>query len=110
MSHRDFHPVPDPDNCIGCKLLTLNIGAGALENKGAGVRREDAREKQLDKDLRGYREMRDGGLQPQRIDGSSEVVKTVNSQFDIDLGRTIPKSEESRVREGYAWVEEMGLA
>lgn len=108
MAHSDLHPEFNPD-CMGCKLLTLNIGAGALENKGAGVRREDAREKQLDKDLRGYREMRDGGLQPRMIDGSSEVVKTVNSQFDIDLGRVVPKGEESRVRESFAWVEEQGV-
>lgn len=109
MAHRDFHPDPDPD-CFGCKVLSVNIGASALEVRGASVREQNAKDKALSKDLDGYRQMRDGGLQPKAIDGSSEVVKRVNSQFDIDLGRVVPKNEESRVREGFAYAEELGFS
>lgn len=109
MSHRDHHPEYDPD-CMGCKLLTISIGAGARENQGVGIREADAKDKALERDLVGYREMRDGGLQPKQIDGSGELVKRVDDQFDIDLGRIVPKEDKSKVRDSFAYMEEMGFA
>jgi hypothetical protein len=108
VAHRDLHPEYK-EGCMGCKVLSLNVGAGALETKGVEVRATDAREKKLSKDLDAYQRLRDNGLQPRNIDGSSDLESKVNSQWDIDLGRIIPKSEESRVREGFAMVAEGGL-
>ena len=108
MAHRDLHPTYT-EGCMGCKVLSVSVSAHALENKGGSVRVMDAKEQALEKDLRAYKEMRDGGLQPKRVDGSADVVRGVSNQWDIDLGRNIPKSEESRVREGFDACREMGL-
>lgn len=108
MAHRDLHPEYDP-TCFGCKALSVNVSAHALENKGAAVRAIDDKDKALTQDLVGYKQMRDAGLQPKGIDGSGEAVKRINSQFDLDLGLIVPKKEESKVRDGFSWARENGL-
>lgn len=108
MAHRDFHPTYT-EGCFGCKVLSVNVGAGALEVRGADVRSIDAKDKTLAKDLDAYKRLRHDGLQPKTIDGSHNVESRVNSQFDIDLGHVVPKAEESRVREGMDWAKEHGL-
>lgn len=106
MAHRDLHPEY-VDGCFGCKALTLNIGAGAKEVRGAAVREMDAKDKALDKDLASYKRLRNNGLQPKSIDGSSQVEQVVTSQFDIDLGHVVPKEFKTRVQEGFALAKDM---
>lgn len=108
VAHRDLHPEYR-DGCFGCKVSTIHIGAGALENRGGAVRAMDAKDKALDSDLGAYKRLRANGLQPKAIDGSSDVERHVTSQFDIDLGHVVPKSEQSRVREGFDLAAEMGM-
>lgn len=108
MAHRDLHPEP-VDECFGCKVLSINIGAGALENRGAAVREADGKDRQLDRDLHSYRDMRKSGLQPKQIDGSADLASKVNDQFDIDLGVVVPKKEKTRVKDGFAFAKEAGL-
>lgn len=108
MSHREHHPVP-VESCFGCKVLSVNVGAGALENKGKAVREMSAKDTNLAADLDAYSRLRADGLQPKHIDGAKDLESKVGSQFDIDLGRFVPKNEESRVREGFAIAKELGF-
>lgn len=109
MKHREVHPIY-VEGCFGCKVQTVGVAASAMENRGAAVREADAKDKALSKDLDSYKRLRANGLQPKNIDGSAALESSdMRSQFDIDLGRIVPKSEESRVREGFEMAKEMGL-
>ena len=108
MNHRQTHPV-EVDGCYACKVLSISISAAATPNRRPGVTGKDAQESRLSKDLPAYKRLRRDGLQPRNIDGSAELEKRVGSQFDIDLGRYVPKSEMSRVLEGQQWCRENGI-
>lgn len=101
--HRDLHPTY-VEGCWTCKLHTIHIGSSNPE-----VKLMEKKDRALDKDLVAYKQMRDGGLQPKQIDGSGELVKKVNSQFDIDLGKIVPKKDESKVRESFEYCRENGM-
>lgn len=72
-----------------------------------GAKVIDAAERKLAADRDAYKRLRHEGLQPQRVDGSAEVEQRVSSQFELDLGRYVPKEERSRVEEGMAIAKEM---
>lgn len=95
--------------CFRCKVLSISIAAAATPNRRPGIADKDAQESQLSKDLPAYKRLRNDGLQPKNIDGSAELEKRVGSQFDIDLGRYVPKSEMPRVLEGQQWCRENGI-
>lgn len=100
--HHQTHPEP-LDDCIVCKAVTVSV------NRAAVTKIEDGREARLSKDLAAYKRLRRDGLHPKQIDGSANLEGKVDSQFDIDLGRVIPKSEQSRVEEGFGLVQDMNL-
>lgn len=102
MKHREVHPT-DVEGCFGCKVASIQVAPSALGSTQAIVSRQ--RDDALDKDLDAYKRLRKNGLQPKAIDGSAALEKSdIRSQFDIDLGHVVPKSEESRVREGFEMV------
>lgn len=110
MKHRETHPV-DVEGCYGCKLLGLQITPSAMPSRGQGavVAGTNEKEKVLHQDRDAYKRLRMDGLHPRTVDGARDLERNVNSQFDIDLGRIIPKEERSRVEEGMAMVREGGL-
>ena len=109
MKHRQTHPTP-VDDCWACKVLSVNIAAAATPTRRPEPLRVDRRDKQLDADLTAYKRLRNGGLQPTRIDGSADLERQEPScQFEIDTGALIPKEHMSRVQEGLAISKEMGL-
>lgn len=101
MKHREVHPVDVP-GCFGCHVASVQMNTG----QSNGV---EQREKDLRKDLDAYKRLRQDGLHPKGIDGSHKLEAHVESQFDIDLGRIIPKEEKSRVEEGFAIAHDMGF-
>lgn len=100
--HSRTHPTPVED-CWACRVMTIRVDRG-------GAQVIDAKDRQLRADLDAYKRLRHDGLQPQRIDGSSEVEKRVDSQFELDLGRYVPKEERSRVEEGFALAKEFAVS
>lgn len=103
MKHKETHP-DYVEGCWGCHAASIQFGSTSPV-----VAAQSAADRQLAKDRDAYKRLRNDGLQPKSLDGSSTLESTVNSQFDIDLGRVIPKEERSRVEEGMAMVREGGL-
>lgn len=95
----------------------VNIAPSALENKGAQVRHINGKDRLLDADMTAYKRMRNRGLKPDRIDGSSQLEERVDDNVDITykerLTKLAPKepwsSTRERVLEGMALAKEVGL-
>lgn len=102
MNHRQRHPNPVP-GCFGCHALSVSF------NQSPEAARIDRKEAALSADLAAYKRLRDDGLRPRGIDGCRELEGKVRDQFEIDLGRYVPPSEQSRVEEGFGVCREMGL-
>ena len=50
------------------------------------------------------------GLQPQHVDGCARLEQSdIGGQWDLELGKVIPKEEFSRVQEGMEIAKEIGL-
>lgn len=100
--HVDFH-----DGCWACKVRSVGVSAEAMPNRKGPIAAVNAKDKVLSDDLAAYKRLRRDGLQPKRIDGSATVEARANSQFDIDLGHVVPKSQEARIREGFEAVRQI---
>lgn len=88
MIHRRVHPNLDVEGCFGCKVSGLSIAASATPTRRGGARAAtiNAKDRQLEKDLDAYKRLRDEGLQPKAIDGSSEAEKRAEHKWQIETG------------------------
>ena len=107
MNHRQRHSQY-VEGCWACKVLSVNVSAEATPNRRPEPVRIEKKDKALSADLDAYKRLRRDGLQPTGIDGSAEAEKRVNSQWDFDLGRYVPKGEMDRVGEAMAISKELG--
>lgn len=108
MNHRERHPTY-VESCWACKALSVSIGASATPTRRPEAVAISARDERWDRDMAAYKRLRRDGLQPTGIDGSAEVEKRVNSQFELDLGHVVPREHESRVQEAMAISKDLGL-
>jgi hypothetical protein len=73
MTHDGSH-----ENCFGCKLKTIQFGAGPAP--------QTLMERRWAEDMPAYARLRRDGLQPRMIDGSAEVEAQVNQgQLEVDM-------------------------
>lgn len=88
MIHRRVHPNLDVEGCFGCKVSGLSIAASATPTRRGGARAAtiNAKDRQLEKDLDAYKRLRNEGLQPKAIDGSSEAEKRAEHKWQIETG------------------------
>lgn len=106
--------------CGGIAQLVIGsqvqIAPSALEGKGAEVRATNAKDFALDKDRYAYKRMRDRGLQPKTVGGSSRLENEVGDNVDIewkprlkDVGEGSWESKKERVKEGMQLSKEAGF-
>jgi len=107
ITHRERHPEY-VEGCFACKALSVNLAAAAIPNRRPVPTDIDRRDRALSADLPAYKRLRRDGLQPKAVDGSAELEKRVNSQWDINLGRYVPEKDMPRVREAVEVSKELG--
>jgi hypothetical protein len=78
MKHRETHPNLDVEGCFACRISHFRIAGAATPTRRGDVSRLNAKERQLDRDLDAYKRIRKTGGQPEKIDGSARIEKTVD--------------------------------
>jgi hypothetical protein len=63
-----------------------------------------------DLDLPAYKRLRNDGVQPPRIDDSAALEAHATDQFEIDMGKLVPKEMKPQVKEGLAIAKELQVA
>jgi hypothetical protein len=69
-----------------------------------------AKDAQWDLDLPAYKRLRNDGVQPPRIDDSAALEAHATDQFEIDMGKLVPKNMKPQVKEGLAIAKELQVA
>ena len=77
MKHREKHPNLDVEGCFGCRIAHVAVSGTATPTRG-NVRDMNLKERRLDKDLDAYKRIRQSGGQPEQIDGSARLEKTLD--------------------------------
>mgnify|MGYP001602139945 CR=1 FL=1 len=74
--------------------LSVSVAPSALTTQSSShLKQSLAREKEWEKDMPAYRELRRQGLQPQRIDGAADLARDATDSLEITQGELIPKNE-----------------
>lgn len=74
-------------------LLGISIASAALPTRAKpDVARINAKEKQWDRDMPAYRELRKQGEQPRRIDGCADLAARAESSLEISYGKPLSKN------------------
>jgi hypothetical protein len=63
-----------------------------------------------DRDMPAYKRLRNNGVQPPRIDDSAQLESRATDQFEVELGKIVPKNMHDRVKEGLALSRELQVA
>lgn len=97
--HRRTHPVP-VDDCFGCRVLSVAVAPSATPSRrgGAEAQRINAKERQWQRDMGAYKEMRRQGLQPNHIDGAADLTARAETLTEIETGTVLTKKERAEVR------------
>ena len=101
--------------CWKCKEGTGCIRGVSFSAIPGGARNQETvrinqTDKRWDKDMPAYKRLRNNGLQPKRIDDSAELEARATDQFEVEMGKIVPKSHRSQVKEGLATAKELELA
>jgi hypothetical protein len=81
-----------------------------MPNRKAATVAIDATEKRWDKDMPAYKRIRANGIQPPRIDDSAIIEARATDQFEVEMGKIVPKAMKSRVEEGLAIAKELQVS
>jgi hypothetical protein len=114
--HYEFQAF-DGDPCPRCGSVKLkrvlgpfNIGAGALETKGAAVREANQREVNLGYDRDAYKRLVQSGVQPGSINGAYDMERRATSRVEFERNRIAPNDNvRKRLEEGQAISRDIGL-
>ena len=68
------------------RMVSPRVSVYATPSKGAEVRRIDAGDAGLTRDLPAYRELRRQGYQPRKIDGAAVLARDASDPLDIEMG------------------------
>jgi hypothetical protein len=83
--------------CAAC----FRIKCATIQFQGIDAGQHRFTEKERDKDMRAYKELRNSGLQPKNVFGSAEIAAQANSQFEVEhsvvMAPSIRKEMESRM-------------
>ena len=78
-----------------------------MPNRHPGAVAGVAKDAQWDQDMPAYKRLRDDGVQPPRIDDSAALEAGATDQFEIEMGKLVPKEMKSRVQEGLAITSQL---
>ena len=80
----------DPEACFGCKIKTVGVAPSAMPSRHPGAANNVVREKQLVKDLDGFKEMRLNGQHPKATRGAARMASEAESSYEIESGQLAP--------------------
>ena len=84
MKHRETHPDLNVEGCFGCRISLVHTGANSTTTRGAAVSQTEQTARAWDKDMPAYKRLRQEGLQPRKIDGSSVLEKHATERWQIE--------------------------
>jgi hypothetical protein len=81
-----------------------------MPNRYPGAVATVAKDAQWEADMPAYKRLRNDGVQPPRIDDSAALEAHATDQFEIDMGKLVPKEMKPQVKEGLAIAKELQVA
>lgn len=87
MDHREHTSFVE--GCMVCKISTISFGMGTRPTRSGNAEVVEAREKRWAKDMPAYKELRQQGLQPPRIDGAAKLAAKAETKFEIETGNIL---------------------
>lgn len=93
----------------GC-IKEVSFAPSAMPNRYPAVQPVLDKDRQWDADMPAYKRLRNDGIQPPRIDDSAALEAHATDQFEIDMGKLVPKEMKSQVKEGLAIAKELEVA
>ena len=77
----------DPEGCWGCKIKTVGVAPSAMPSRHPGAANNVIREKDLEKDLAGFKQMRLDGLHPKATRGAAKIASQAESRYEVESGQ-----------------------
>lgn len=100
-----------PCNCESYRAHIMSVSVSASATPSRDRSKEtvaaDAREKRWEKDMPAYKRLREDGLQPAHIDGSSRMEQTANDKLEVAAGRNYDKKQVNVINEIKAFQREI---
>lgn len=93
----------------GC-IKAISFAPSAMPNRHPGAVATVAKDRQWEADMPAYKRLRNNGVQPPRIDDSAALEAHASDQFEIEMGRLVPKEMKAQVREGLAVARELEIS
>ena len=93
----------------GC-IRAVSFAPSAMPNRYPEVQPVIDKDKQWDRDMPAYKRIRRNGVQPPHIDGSAALESHANDQFEVEMGKIVPKEMTSEVKEGLAISRELEIS
>lgn len=81
IKHREVHPNLDHDDCFGCRIASVRIGASAMPTRKEAT---NTMQRSWDKQMRdddAYKKLRRQGLQPRGTAGCHELAQVDDPRF-----------------------------
>lgn len=83
---------PGSSRCKPCfrrHLHGIRIAPSATPSRNAQVAKLNDKEKEWDRDIAAYKELRRQGLQPRQIDGSADLAARANTGLEVERGAVL---------------------
>ena len=77
----------DPEGRFGCKARTVGVAPSAMPSRHPGAANNVIREKDLVKDLDGFKQMRLDGLHPKATRGAARIASQAESRYEVESGQ-----------------------
>lgn len=85
----------------GC-VRAVSFSQEAMPNRYPETNRIVRTDARWDADMKSYKAMRRNGIQPPRIDDCAALETRANDQFEVEMGKIVPKEVKPQVKEGLA--------
>lgn len=86
----------DPDNCFGCKVMTVGVAPSAMPSRHPQAASNVHRENQLVKDLAAFKRMRLDGLEPKAMTGAAKIESECESPYEVASGQPAHKMAKGK--------------
>ena len=77
----------DPDECYGCKILTVGVQPSAMPSRNPDASWRRAAEVDLVKDLDAFKSARQMGYMPKSTRGAATLMDRAESEFEVQSGQ-----------------------
>lgn len=86
----------DPDDCFGCKVLTVGVQPSAMPSRHPDASWRRSAEVDLSRDLTSFANMRKAGLHPKSTRGAAVLESQAESTFEVESGQLAHQKAKGR--------------